>query len=74
LPYSFISETALNAALAMVEAAAPKNEVEAALAVQMAATHAASMLVLSRFAGGGGERRLTALASAAARLLHAYAT
>jgi hypothetical protein len=29
LPYSFISETALKAALAMIEAAAPNNEVEA---------------------------------------------
>jgi len=29
LPYSFISETALKAALAMIDAAAPNNEVEA---------------------------------------------
>jgi hypothetical protein len=53
LPCSGISETALNAALAMIEAAAPNNEIEAALALQMAATHAASMSVLSRFGGGG---------------------
>jgi hypothetical protein len=50
LPNGGISETALNAALAIVEAAAPKNEIEAALAIQMAATHAASMSVLSRYA------------------------
>ena len=31
------------------------------------------MSILSRF-GGGGDRRLTALASAAARMLQAYAT
>jgi hypothetical protein len=75
LPNGGISETALNAALAIVEAAAPKNEIEAALAIQMAATHAASMSVLPRFGGGGGsERRLIAVASAAARLLQAYAT
>src|SRR3954471_18578167 len=38
LPCSGISETALNAALAMIEGVAPNNEIEAALAVQMAAT------------------------------------
>jgi hypothetical protein len=75
LPCGGISETALNAALAMIEAVAPKDEIEAALAIQMAATHAASMSVLSWFGNGGGaDRRLTALASAAARLLKAYAT
>src|SRR3954447_20609282 len=56
-------------------AIAPNNEIEAALTVQMAATHAASMSVLSRLGGGGsGDRRVTALASAAARLLQAYTT
>src|SRR5206468_3304988 len=58
LPSSGISETALNAALAIVEAAAPNNEIEAALAIQMAATHAASMSILSRLAvavAGNGE-------------------
>ena len=35
LPFSGISETAVNAALAMIEAAAPKDEIEGAL-VQMA--------------------------------------
>ena len=32
----------MNAALAMIEAAAPKDEIEAALAVQMACTHTAA--------------------------------
>lgn len=73
LPCSGISEIAVNAALAMIEAAEPKDEVEAALAVQMACTHTAAMAVLARLGGGGGsERRLTSVASAASRLLRAY--
>ena len=73
LPSGGISETATNAALALIEAAAPRNEIEGALAVQMACTHAAAMSVLARFRGGGGtERHVVALATAAARLLRAY--
>jgi hypothetical protein len=73
LPCSGISEIALNAALAMIEAAAPRDELEGALAVQMACTHAAAMSVLARLGGGHGtERRVIALGSAAARLLRAY--
>ena len=73
LPSGGISETATNAALALIEAAAPRNEVEGALAVQMACTHVAAMSVLARFRGGGGtEHRVVALATAAARLLRAY--
>jgi len=73
LPLDGISETAVNAALAMIEAAAPKNEIEAALAVQMACTHTAAMAVLARVGGGqGNERRVAAMGSAAARLLRAY--
>ena len=49
LPFGGISETATNAALALIEAAAPRNEVEGALAVQMACTHAAAMSVLADF-------------------------
>jgi hypothetical protein len=73
LPGDGISEVAVNAALALIEAVAPKDEVEAALAVQMAATHSAAMTVLVRLGGGhGGERRVAALGSAAARLMRAY--
>jgi hypothetical protein len=73
LPCNGISEMALNAALAMIESAAPRDEIEAALAIQMACTHAATMSVLARFGGGGGtERRVVALGSAAARLSRAY--
>ena len=59
----------------MIEAAAPKDEIEGALAVQMACTHTATMAVLARLGGGhGSEQRVAALGSAAARLLRAYAT
>jgi len=73
LPSGGISEIALNAALAMIEAADPKDEIVGALAVQMACTHTATMAVLARLGGGGGtERRVAGLGSAAARLLRAY--
>jgi hypothetical protein len=75
LPLGGFSEIAVNAALAMIEAAAPKDEIEGALAVQMACTHTAAMAVLARFGGGGGsEGRVVALGSAVARLLRAYST
>jgi hypothetical protein len=75
MPCGGISKTAINAALAMIEAAAPQNEIEGALAVQMACKHTATISVLARFMGGGGsERRLVALASAAARLMRAYSS
>ena len=72
-PGSGISETGINAALAMIEGFAPQNEVEAALAVQMACTHIATMSVLARLGpGGGSEDRAVRLASATARLLRAF--
>jgi hypothetical protein len=74
LPCSGISEMAVNAALAFVEGCKPKNEMEAALAIQMACSHGAAMMVLSRFqGGGGGDRRVQSLAHATARLLNAFA-
>jgi hypothetical protein len=46
-----------------------------ALVIQMACTHSATMAVLSRLGGApGGDRSVAAMASAAARLLRAYAT
>jgi hypothetical protein len=73
-PFGRISENRLNAALAMIEAAAPKNEIEGALAVQMACTHAAAMAVLGKLESAfGSDRRIAAVGSAAARLLRAYA-
>jgi hypothetical protein len=74
-PLGGISELSMNAALAMIEAAAPKDEIEAALAVQMAATHTAAMAVLAKLdAAFATERRVAAFGSAAARLMRAYAT
>jgi hypothetical protein len=64
----------LNAILAFVEAAEPRNEIEAALAVQAACTHAIGMAVLSRAGGAyGGDRQLARVVSAGARLMNAFA-
>jgi hypothetical protein len=74
-PWGGISELSVNAALAMVEAAAPKDEIEAALAVQMACTHTAAMAVLAKLdVAFATERRVAAFGSAAARLMRAFAT
>jgi hypothetical protein len=72
-PFGTISETAMNAALAMIEAAAPKDEIEGALAVQMACTHTAAMAILAKL-DCASERQVAAIGSAVARLLRAYAT
>jgi hypothetical protein len=74
MPSGGISETSVNAVLAFIEAAEPKNEIEAALAIQMACTHAVTMAVLNR-AGGAycGDRHVALMASATARLLNAFA-
>jgi hypothetical protein len=73
-PLGTISETAINAALAMIQAAAPRDELEGALAIQMACTHAAAMAVLAKLDSGfGTERRIAALGATAARLMKAYA-
>jgi hypothetical protein len=74
-PGGGLSETAVNAALAFIEGAKPRDEVEAALIIQMACTHSATMVVLRRVGGGhGGDRSLAVMASAASKLLRAYAT
>jgi hypothetical protein len=63
----------ISAALALIEAAAPRDEIEGALAVQLACTHSAAMVVLARLGPEhGSEKRVAALGSAAARLLTAY--
>ena len=70
LPNSGICEIAVNASLAFVEGAKPRDEIECALVIQMACTHSAAMAVLSRLGGAhGGDRGVAAMASAAARLL-----
>ena len=53
-PGSGISEVGINAALAFIEGFAPRNEVEAALAVQMACTHGAAMSVFGRLGPAEG--------------------
>ena len=74
LPGSGICEIAVNASLAFIEGTKPRGEVECALAIQMACTHTAAMAVLNRLGGGHGtDRSVSAMASAAARLLRAQA-
>ena len=74
-PFGTISNTHINAALAMVGAAAPKGEIEAALIVEVACTHTAATAVLAKLEGAfTSERRVVAFGSAAARLMRAYAT
>ncbi|MBR0941567.1 hypothetical protein [Bradyrhizobium liaoningense] len=74
LPNSGLSETALNAALAMIESEQPRGETECALVIQMAAVHAASMAVLGRLGGGhGGDRHVLAAATAVSRLSRTFA-
>ena len=74
LPNSGMSEIAVNASLAFIEGAKPKDEVECALVMQMACTHSAAMSVLGTFAGANGYGRTIPLkASAAAKLMRAYA-
>jgi hypothetical protein len=75
LPTGGICEMSVNAVLAFIKAAEPKNEMEAALAIQMACTHAVAMAVLSRAGGAyGGTRHVAIMAAASARLLRAFAT
>jgi hypothetical protein len=74
LPGSGISEIAVNASLAFINSAKPRDEVECALVIQMACTHSAAMAVLGALGGAyGGERNIVAKASAVSRLLRAYA-
>ena len=74
LPNSGLSETAVNAALAMIEGEQPRGETECALVVQMAAVHAATMAVLGRLGGGhGGDRHVLAAATAVSRLSRTFA-
>ena len=46
LPNSGISEIAVNASLAFIEGAKPRDEIECALVIQMACTHSAAMAAL----------------------------
>ena len=65
----------MNASLAFIEAAKPRDELEAALVIQMACTHTATMAVLGCLGNAGGPiRSLPMKASAASRLVRAHAT
>jgi hypothetical protein len=57
LPCSGISEVAVNASLAFIEGAKPRDEVECALVMQMACTHTAAMAVLGTLGGAHGSDR-----------------
>jgi hypothetical protein len=48
LPNSGISAIAVNASLALIEGAKPRDEIESALVIQMTCTHSAAMAVLNR--------------------------
>jgi hypothetical protein len=73
MPGDGASNVSINGALAIVAAFAPRNEAEAVLALQAACTHMVAMVMMARIGGGhGGDRRLPALASAAAKLLRAH--
>ena len=54
LPNSGICEIAVNASLAFMEGAKPRDEIECALVIQMACTHSAAMAVLNRLGGAAG--------------------
>ena len=69
------SNVSINGALAIIAAFAPRNESEAALALQAACTHMVAMVVMARIGSGyGSARRLPGMASASAKLLRAYCT
>jgi hypothetical protein len=73
LPGGGTSEMAVNASLALIENAKPKDEIESALLIQMACTHTAAMTALAAFASAPGyDRSVIQKASAASRLLRAY--
>jgi hypothetical protein len=73
MPGAGPSNMSINGALAIIAAFAPRNEAEAALALQAACTHMVALVMMARIGGGhGSERRLPALASAAAKLMRAH--
>lgn len=68
----FPTETALNAALAAVDAVQPANETEAMLAVQMYATHEAAMEMLVRTKQATNHQALQNYSTIATKLLRTY--
>ena len=68
-----ISETSLNAALAIVDGLESENETEAMLGVQMASTHALAMELLARARHAEHVSTTNDYANVAVRLLRTYA-
>ena len=68
-----IEGATLNGMLAMVEGAAPQNEVQAALAVQMAMTHGIAMMVLARVAKVDQIPQFESASTAAVKLMRTFA-
>ncbi len=61
LPNSGIFEIAVNASLAFIEGAKPRDEIECVLVIQMACTHSAAMVVVNRLGGAAGDRTVAAI-------------
>jgi len=72
LPDQGTSEVAVNAALAIIEGAQPRNEIEAVSAIQLACAHAATMQIFNSLRNQSGRQQI-ALATAAAQLIKASA-
>ena len=73
LPRQIIATSiGLSASLALIHSLEPENELQAALAVDIACLHAASSNVLSRLASHCTESRTTVAANAATKLERAF--
>ena len=66
------SDASMNAALAMVAGAAPSNEIEAALASQMAATHSLAMVLVGRARLNDDARAMEANGNLGIKLLRTF--
>ena len=70
--HSMPTQQAVNAALALVDGIAPANEVEALLAVQMAATHSLAMAMISQARQAEYVNQTAVYGSLSAKLLRAF--
>ena len=67
-----VDQVTLNGMLAMIEGAAPENEVQAALAVQMALTHAVAQHVLLRVSRVDQISQFDSASNSAVKLLRTF--
>lgn len=73
LPNNMVpTSTSVSAALALIQSMEPANELQAALAVDVACLHAASTNMLSRLSSHIPESRMRTASNAAARLERAF--